>query len=71
VASPVELKLYDVRGRLVKTLMSAGSDMVQPGIHTVRWDGKDNYGNQLASGVYFSKLKACGRTATRKLVMLR
>ncbi|MFH1311594.1 MAG: FlgD immunoglobulin-like domain containing protein [Candidatus Eisenbacteria bacterium] len=71
VASPVDLKVYDVRGRLVRTLMRAGSDVVQPGIHTVRWDGKDNDGNQLASGVYFSELNAGGRKATRKLVMLK
>ncbi len=71
VASPVDLKVYDVRGRLVRTLMSAGSGVVQPGIHTLRWEGKDNYGNELASGVYFSELNAAGRKATRKLVMLK
>jgi len=60
-----------VRGRLVRTLVDAGSGMLTPGVHAVTWDGKDEQGRRVATGVYFSKLKACGRTAKRKLVLLK
>ena len=61
--SPVELKVYDVTGRLVRTLVS---NVMAAGGHTVRFDG----GN-LASGVYFCRLKAGSFTQTRKLLLLK
>jgi hypothetical protein len=70
-SSRVDLRVFDVRGRLVKTLAASGSGAFAPGIHTVQWDGRDDYGRRVASGVYFYKLQAGGRMATRKMVMLR
>ncbi|MFH1221412.1 MAG: FlgD immunoglobulin-like domain containing protein [Candidatus Eisenbacteria bacterium] len=70
-ASPVDLKVFDVRGRLVRTLLSSGSGVAAPGIHTISWDGTDDYGRLVASGVYFSRLEACRQVTGRKLVILR
>jgi len=62
-AAPVELVVYDIRGRLVATLV----DNVQPaGRHVARWDAAGH-----ASGVYFYRLRSDGVDETRKLVLLK
>jgi hypothetical protein len=70
-SSPVDLKVYDVQGRLVKTLMDGRGAPLGPGVHNVNWDGTDDGGRRVASGVYFYKLEARDRVATRKMVILR
>ena len=64
----VELKIYNVQGQLVKTVFEG----VKPaGFHTFEWDGSNNYGTQVSSGIYFARFQA-GRTAlTRKMVLLK
>jgi hypothetical protein len=52
-AGRVKLAVYDLRGRLVRTLADENYGV---GSHRVPWDGKDAHGNPLASGVYFGKL---------------
>jgi uncharacterized protein YdaT len=69
--SPVDLKIYDVRGRLVKSLLTSDSGAMAAGMHEVVWDGRDNNRRTVASGVYFYRLSAGERSATRKMVMLR
>ncbi|MBN1886065.1 MAG: VCBS repeat-containing protein [Candidatus Krumholzibacteriota bacterium] len=64
----VLLAVYDVRGRLVRTLVSG---VVPGGRHEAIWDGSDNRGSQVASGVYFARFAAAGVKATRKMVLLR
>jgi hypothetical protein len=67
----VDLKVYDVRGRLVKSLVDSRGGAMTPGIHEVRWDGRDNNRRKVASGVYFYRLSSGGMSATRKMVVLR
>ena len=64
----VHLNVYDLGGRLVKTLVD--EPMVAAN-HEVVWDGKDNNGARVASGVYFYKLVAGDFNATEKMVMLK
>lgn len=64
----VGLRVYDIRGRLVRELVKADQ---QAGWKTVSWDGRDARGRNLASGVYFYRLEAGSYTATRKLVIDR
>lgn|GEM_PF-2261750 len=66
--SSVTLRVYDVSGKLVKTLIQR---VVEPGRHTAFWSGKDERGRAVASGVYTYRLEADGNTATRKMVLLR
>ena len=68
---PVDLKIYDVRGRLVKDLINSAAGAMTPGMHEVRWDGRDNHRRKVASGVYFYRLSAGQMSATRKMVILR
>ena len=62
------LRVYDVAGRRVATVLSKE---IPAGPHRVVWDGKNGRGEPAASGVYFYSLTADGRTATKKMVLLR
>ncbi len=64
----VELLIYDVRGTLVRTLVQ---EHLKSNNYKVRWDGKDNAGNGVSTGVYFYRLKAGTFTSTKKMVLLR
>ncbi|MCD4829375.1 MAG: T9SS type A sorting domain-containing protein [Candidatus Cloacimonetes bacterium] len=68
VSGQVELTVYNVRGERVKTLVNG--DM-KPGDHTVTWQGSDDNGSPVASGVYFYRLQAGGNTETRKMLLLK
>ncbi len=65
---PVSLKVFNVGGRLVRTLVD---ERMPAGPHAVRWDGRDEGGRALASGVYFYRLDDGDRAQTRKSVLLR
>jgi flagellar hook assembly protein FlgD len=43
----------------------------QAGAYTLRWDGRDNKGQAVASGIYLYRLRAEGWTQTHKLTLLR
>ena len=43
----------------------------EAGIYTIRWDGRDDSGRALASGVYLCRLRAGGEAQTRKLLLVR
>ena len=62
------LRIYDVNGRLVRTLLDG---TVEEGEVRVAWDGTGADGSPLASGVYFYKLLVGGREASRKMILLR
>ncbi|MEE9269762.1 MAG: T9SS type A sorting domain-containing protein, partial [Candidatus Krumholzibacteria bacterium] len=64
----VELLIYDVRGALVRTLVQ---EHLTSNNYKVRWDGKDNAGNGVSTGVYFYRLRAGTFTSTKKMVLLR
>jgi flagellar hook assembly protein FlgD len=64
----VVLKVYDVTGACVRTLVNGWKEK---GVHKKAWDGKGDSGSQLASGVYFYRIAAGDFVATRKVVMLR
>jgi len=64
----VELRIYNITGQLVRTLVNGRK---RAGIHSVTWDGRDDSGKRVASGVYFCRLKAGNSSQTRKLLLLR
>jgi len=65
----VRLKIYDVGGRLVRTLVDQVQEPSAAG-YEVMWDGSTNAGARASSGVYFYELDSPGFAATRKLVLL-
>ncbi|KPJ60589.1 MAG: hypothetical protein AMJ46_06250 [Latescibacteria bacterium DG_63] len=67
-AGRVSLRVFDVRGALVRTLVDAYRE---PGIYSELWNGRAEDGRELPSGVYFYRLEAGEFVATRKMVLLR
>jgi len=65
----VSLDIVDARGRRVRSLMRAGR--VAAGEHRVVWDGRDDRGQRVASGVYEARLHADGSIWTRRLTLLK
>jgi len=61
--------LYDLQGRAVRRL--GGRRVLEEGEHRAIWDGKDDRGRPLPSGVYFYKLRANGRERARKAILMR
>ena len=64
----VSLKIYDITGKLVRTLVNETRNL---GVHTTQWDGKDDSGNQVTAGVYFCRLTAGDSISNSKLIVLR
>jgi hypothetical protein len=65
---PVAVRIYNVSGALVRTLV----DRVQPtGEYAERWNGTDDQGRPLPSGAYFYRLESQGFVDSRKLILLR
>lgn len=67
-ASGIELRIYDVSGRFIRTL--ADGDLGS-GAHTVAWDGQDENGNDVSTGVYFVQLLTPEQEYFEKLMLLR
>ncbi len=67
-AGAATLRIYDVRGRCVRTLVDGDATA---GDAIVTWDGRDGAGRALPDGVYVYRLEAAGRTLTRKLLLVR
>jgi len=65
---PVSLRIYDIRGALVRELLGG---TVGAGVHRVSWDGRDGRGREVGSGVYFCHLVARDWAETRRMVLLR
>ncbi|MCD4650919.1 MAG: T9SS type A sorting domain-containing protein [Candidatus Cloacimonetes bacterium] len=63
-----ELFVYNIKGQLVKTLIN---QRLQSGIHKVNWDGKDDFNNLCASGIYFFKIKYNNKTVVQKATLLK
>jgi hypothetical protein len=62
------LKIFDISGRLVKTLVKG---VENEGEHSVTWDGRDGTGREVANGVYFYQLTVGNFNSTKTLVVLR
>ena len=68
IAGRVVIEIYDLLGRRIQTLI----DAIRPaGWHTVRWDGKDETGNCMPSGLYMYTLKANSHQLSKKMFLLR
>ena len=65
----VQLRIYDVAGRLVRRLID--EDMAAGRNHTVAWNGLDDQNNKVASGVYFYRLDAIDKALTKKMVVMK
>lgn len=67
-AGQVKVVIYNLAGQLVRTLLDAQH---AAGKFQTHWDGKDELGNQVASGVYLYQLQAGSFQATQKMILMR
>ncbi|MCK4915208.1 MAG: T9SS type A sorting domain-containing protein, partial [Candidatus Eisenbacteria sp.] len=68
-AGPVTIAVYNVAGKVVRTLLDTEVDAGASGY--VVWDGANDGGMKCASGVYFYRIAAPGFKETRKMIMLK
>jgi flagellar hook assembly protein FlgD len=64
----VTLQIFDAKGRLVRTLVDGSQS---EGQKTATWNGLNGSGQQVATGVYFYRLRAQGFSQTRTMVLLK
>jgi hypothetical protein len=64
----VQVRVYDVQGRPIATLVNEESSV---GPHTVRWEGRDSEGVGVSSGVYFVRLEQNGVVRTKRITLLK
>ena len=65
---PITLRVYNIRGQLVRILVEGE---IEPGNHQVVWDGRDDNGEEVSSGVYFYRLAGGDEMQTRRMVLLK
>jgi len=67
-AGNVELKIFNTLGQEIITLASGS---YEAGVHTVTWNARDRYGNQVPSGLYIYRLTAGSFVQERKMMLLK
>jgi hypothetical protein len=66
--SDITIRVYDVAGRAVRTLVDG---KVEPGRHEAVWDGRNDTGESVGSGIYFCTMEAPDFSASRKMTLLK
>ncbi|MFC1887632.1 tandem-95 repeat protein [Candidatus Cloacimonadota bacterium] len=62
------ITIYNIKGEAVRTITD---EVYEPGIYNVSWNGKDDSGNSVSSGIYFYKLEAGGTSKIKKMMLLQ
>ena len=65
--APVKVEVRDARGRVVRRL---ADEVLPPGTHTLRWDGRDDRGIRMGAGVYFVSMETPRARRTAKAVLV-
>ncbi|MBI2504721.1 MAG: fibronectin type III domain-containing protein [Candidatus Latescibacteria bacterium] len=68
-AGPAELRVYDVLGQQIRTLVARADHPA--GFYTTTWDGLDSAGRPVGNGLYFYRLEAGAFTQVRKMMMIK
>ena len=67
-AGDVDLDIYNQKGQKVRSLVNG---MMNSGEHQIVWNGTDDSGRQVASGLYFFRMKSGTYSSTRKMIMMK
>ncbi|MCD4796332.1 MAG: T9SS type A sorting domain-containing protein [Candidatus Cloacimonetes bacterium] len=68
IAENAELEIYNMKGQKVKQLVN---EQLPAGQHSVVWNGMDDSGKSVSSGIYFYKMKSGNYTSTKKMILLK
>ncbi|MCK4404108.1 MAG: T9SS type A sorting domain-containing protein [candidate division Zixibacteria bacterium] len=66
--SQVKIRIYNILGQKVRNLVD---EPQEPGYKTIHWDGKDDGGNEVSSGVYFYRIEAGDFVKCKKMTLLK
>jgi hypothetical protein len=69
IRATVEMKIFDLLGREVRTLIKG--EQINPGTHNIVWDGRNSAGHTVATGVYFYRIDAAGFTQSKKMLLIK
>jgi flagellar hook assembly protein FlgD len=64
----VSIEIFNAKGQKVKTLLN---HRLNAGSHNIVWNGKDDQGNNVSSGIYFFNMKSGKYTSTRKMILMK
>jgi hypothetical protein len=64
----LSLRIYDISGKLIKTLINGEKE---PGYHSVIWDGRDEKGKEVSSGAYFYRIESENFSQTKQCLLLK
>ena len=64
----VEIKIYNVNGILINSI---NHEYTQPGNYAINWDGKNNLGNSVASGLYFYQAKFENSIISKRMIFIK
>ncbi|HPM03779.1 MAG TPA: FlgD immunoglobulin-like domain containing protein, partial [Candidatus Cloacimonadota bacterium] len=64
----VSIDVFNVKGQKVRTLVN---DRLTAGSHTIQWNGTDDNGKNVSSGIYFFNMKSGKYTSTRKMILMK
>ena len=64
----VSLKIYDILGREVRTLVNTEQ---KPGVYNTVWNGDNNFGNKVASGIYIYRVVAGNKIQSKKMILMK
>ncbi len=64
----ISLSIYNIKGQLVKTLLD---EEIAVGTHSIVWNGTNEKGNSVTSGIYFTKITTTSTSLTKKMILLK
>ena len=67
-AGPAKITVFDISGRVVRALDEGN---FAAGVNRVAWDGTDDFGNEVASGVYFYRLESQDFVSSKKMILMK
>ena len=67
-SAPITLRVYNIRGQLVRVLVDGE---VEPGNYQVVWDGRNDKGEDVSSGIYFYRMNTETFTKNRRLILIK
>ncbi|MBN1290445.1 MAG: T9SS type A sorting domain-containing protein [Candidatus Latescibacteria bacterium] len=64
----IQISIYNTMGQKIRDIVT---DYMNPGVHSEVWNGRDDYGNVVSSGVYLCRLKMGEQVATKRMMLLK
>jgi len=64
----IQLKIFNVLGQVISTLLNGE---IEPGYHEIQWNGTNDLGTKVASGVYFYRVSGAGQSLVKKMVLIK